>query len=394
MFSAVLGKELRHAWRDRSVLVLVFLAPLLLAGITTVAFGRLSGPGAVTIGVVDHDGGTAAQTLVYKVLPGLRVGGGALVDTRTYTHDAEVENGTRNGSLSAAIVIPAHFGTGVAAGHPPALRLLTGTDSSLGGPVAEAVLRGFTSQIAAVALAVQVTTTGPGARAGDRTLLIQASELRPPVDIQIQQASTTTLTPAGYFAPSMLMLALFLAGQIAARGLVAERARRTLARIAQAAVPMWRVLLAKYLAALLVGLLSGAVLLGVFVAAGTSFGSPWAAAALLVLSAAAMVGVAGLVVLVARTEQQAGSVGIAVVFLLAILGGNFVPPARTSPVLEWIALATPNGWATRAFADLTVAGDHPWTAVGPALLVLAGWALVTGTATAALAGRIVRRAHA
>jgi len=387
---AVLGKELLHGWRDRSVLILVFVVPLLLAGITTLAFGRLAGGDAVAVGVVDHDGGTAAQTLVYQVLPGLEVGGTALVTTRLYSGDDVARAAVRKGTLAAAIVIPRGLGAGIRSGHPPAFTLITGDDTSLGVPVAEAVLRGFSAQIGAIGLAITVATTGPGAAAATQTLMLDATRLRDPVAVDDEFAGPRALRPAGYFAPSMVVIALFFCGQIAARGLVAERRRRTLARLVLCGVPPWRIVAAKYAAAFIVGGLSAAVVLGVFAAAGTAFGDPLVLVVLVLAATAAMIGVSSLVVLVARTEEQAGSLGTTVAFVLAIVGGNFVPLSRTPRLLADLALATPNGWADRAFADLSVAQGGAWSAVAPALVALAGFALAAGAPALLLSRRTVR----
>ncbi|MGW4947551.1 ABC transporter permease [Actinoplanes sp. NPDC004185] len=394
VWGAVLHKELLQSWRDRSVLILVFAVPLILAGITSVAFGRLAAGDPVTVGVVDHDGGTAAQTLVYQVLPGLAVGGGALVETRLYPGDEPARKATRDGDLAATIIIPSGFGVGLTAGRPPALRLLTGADNSLGAPVAEAVLRGFSAQTGGIMLAIATATDGPGGVTASQQVMLDASALRGPVGIGVEQAGTRTLEPAAYFAPSMLVLALFFCGQIVARGLVAERVRRTLARIAQSAVPMWQVLAAKYLVALGTGLLSAVVLLATFTAFGTSFGPVLPLATVVLVVATAMIAVSTLVVLIARTEQQAASLGLTVAFVLAVAGGNFIPPARTSPLLETVALATPNGWAARAFADLSVAGADPWAAVATPLAVLAGFTVVVAIVVGAQSRRLVRLAHA
>jgi ABC-2 type transport system permease protein len=78
--------------------------------------------------------------------------------------------------------------------------------------------------------------------------------------------------------------------------------------------------------------------------------------------------------------------------VLAILGGNFVPLSRTPELLDKIALSTPNGWAVRAFADLSVASGDPLRTVAPALVALLGFAVLAGAPVALLANRIVRSA--
>jgi ABC-2 type transport system permease protein len=53
----------------------------------------------------------------------------------------------------------------------------------------------------------------------------------------------------------------------------------------------------------------------------------------------------------ARTDQQAETYTLVVTFAFALLGGNFVGPFAPE-LLRTLSLATPNGWALRAFTDL------------------------------------------
>lgn len=393
VFRTVFRKELRHGRRDRSVLILVFLVPLLLAGITTLAFGRIGSGNAVTLGTVNQDRGQVAQLFIDNVLPTLKVGGRPLVRTVAYPDQDQAEAAVRDGRLSAAIVLPAGLTARVTSGNDARLLLVTGSDNSIGTPVAQALVHGFGAQVAADRLSLELATTGTGARPRSDQLLARAASLNSPVVIVNDLTGSRTLSPAGYFAPSMLILALFFCGQIAARGLISERKRRTLARIVLSAASPWRVLLAKYTAAFVVGLAASAVVLAVFALFGTAFGNTAVLAVLVLVSGLAMISVSSLVVLAARTEEQAGSLGTVFAFVLAILGGNFVPPAQTSQLLSRIALCTPNGWAVRAFTDLAVASHDPWGAVAPDLLALVGFALLTGVPTVLLCRRMLRSSH-
>jgi len=390
VFRAVLGKEVQHGLRDRSLLILVILVPLLLAGITTLAFGQLDRGESVHLGVVNHDTGNLSQILVGQVLPSLESGNKPLISTTTYQDDAAAEAATKNGTVAATIIIPSGFTAGVAAGDPPALTLVTGGDTSIGVPVARAILTGYTAQISTVALAIQVATSGPGAAPASATVNSAAADLRDPVTIDDVTAGQRSLSAAGYFAPSMLILALFFSGQIAARGLVAERERRTLTRILLSSTPFWKVIAAKAAVAFGAAIASAVLMFGVFSLTGTVFGS-WPVVAVLVLfAAAAMISISSLVVLIARTEEQAGSLSTVMIFVLAIVGGNFVPLSQTPQILERLALFTPNGWTTRAFADLSVGASDPWGVVAPALWVLLGFTVAAGTPVFVLSRRMAR----
>ncbi len=95
-----------------------------------------------------------------------------------------------------------------------------------------------------------------------------------------------------------------------------------------------------------------------------------------------------LVIGLARTQRQAEGIASAVVFGLALLGGNFVFLSAVPDVMRRIALFTPNGQALRAFTDLSTTGGGLGTVVTPILVIL-GFSLVVGVVAALLARRAV-----
>jgi ABC-2 type transport system permease protein len=390
----ILGKELLQSWRDRSVLILVFLMPLALAGITTLAFGPLDRSGAARIGVVDGDGGPAARILVDDVLPKLTAASGAaLIKIKTYSSVSEARSATKDGTVAATVVIPAGFSDRVRRARPSQLTLLTGGSSDgIGAPVATSVLQGFAAQVGTNALSVRLATTGPGAVEATGRIISAANAERSPVVIKDTLSGTGTVSAISFFAPSMVVLALFFCGQVVARGLVAERRTRTLARIVLTGAKPWRILFAKYVTAFGMGVLSAAIVLGIFAAFGARFGSVWVLVLLVLATAAAMISASSLAVLLARTEEQATTFGTVIAFVLAILGGNFVPLSQTHGALATLALFTPNGWAVRGFADLSVASARPLHTVLTQLLVLVGFAVAAGAPALLLSRRVVRSA--
>ena len=386
--AAIAGKDFRQMWRDRSALLLIFVVPLALAGITTLAFGPLDRGTSVKVGVVNLDHGAAASVLINQVLPNLQgTQDSPLVSVTSYPTEAAAKAATKQAKVSAAIIVPAGFTTDVQDNRPSRLQLLTGDPNGIGVPVATAVLDGFAAQTGSNELSIATATTGKGAAAPTTALINAATAQRSPVDIATSSSGIGTLSAAGYFAPSMVIIALFFCGVVLARGLVAERRSRTLARILLADTRPSALLGAKFLVALVTGLLSAAVALGVFAAAGVRLGN-WPTILLLtVLAAVAMISTASLAVLLARNEEQAGTIGIVTVFVLAIIGGNFVPLSQTGGTLSRLSLITPNGWAVHGFADVAVATGNPVRAVWPALVALVVFTLITGLPTFLLARR-------
>jgi ABC-2 type transport system permease protein len=385
---AALWKEALHTWRDRSIILLVFIGPLLMAGIISFAFQRIDSGNAADIGIVTSDRGSITTEFIDKTLPSLTIGHTTLVHAIMVPNYNTAVRETMNGDLAAAIVIPGNFTSAVTAGKNPTITLITGNDSSVGVPVAEGVVQSFISQLSANRLGVQLAITGPAARHLTPALLAAAVDSPPVINITQSDVGSTSVEPADYFGPSMLILALFFCGQIAARALVSERRGQTLARIVMTGVPLRSVIFAKYVATFIIAGAAGLVLLGTLSAFGASFGNLGALTVLVGVTAAAMIGASSLIVMIARTEEQATSLSTVTAFVLAILGGNFVPLSHMPPLLSKLSLLTPNGWALHAFAYLSLAPSHPFAAIAPQLLALSCFALVLGLPALVLARRM------
>ncbi|MFE9650323.1 hypothetical protein ACFYO0_40730 [Streptomyces sp. NPDC006365] len=106
-------------------------------------------------------------------------------------------------------------------------------------------------------------------------------------------------------------------------------------------------------------------------------------AALCVAMAVTVGCLTALVTLLARAQRQAEGLSSVVVFVLALVGGNFVHTATGPPLLRRLALYTPNGWALRGFTDLGT-GVGGWTAAGGPLLGIAAFSLAVAAVTAVL----------
>lgn len=392
---ALIGKDVLQMLRDRSVLIMVFLVPLAMAGITSAAFSEDHDRVVARLGVVDDDRGSVARLLVEEVFPSVNSGSGSpVLELHEHSTAAAARDSLAASRDDAVMLIPSQFTRDVLQGRAVQVTLLVAGTDEVARPLAQSVLAGFASQTQAGDLSVVLTTTGSGAQRDSEALRQAARSQRSPITITSAVTDEAALTSTGYFAPSMLVLALLFAGQITARSLIGEARTRTLGRIVLSGTAPWRIVLAKYAVAFGVGLLSSVVVLGVFARFGTRFGDLPVLALLVTLAATAMIAVSSLVVLMVRGHEQASALGGIVVFVLAILGGNFVPLAQTSGALESLARLTPNGWAVRGFVDLATASGGALDAVGLTLLVLLGFTVVAGLPVLLLSQRLVRTADA
>jgi ABC-2 type transport system permease protein len=350
----IAGKDLRQRLRDRSGLVIAFVAPFLLAAIIGLAFGGDASFRA-TYAVADADRGPLAAGFVDGVLagPGL-----ADVLTLRRVDAAQARDLVDRGEADAAFLIPAGFSAAVQRGGSATVTVLEAGASPVAGQVARALAEGYAARLAATGLSVRTAleaegSTGDPAAARAQRLARQAAERPLPVALVDGRVGLRELRPASYFGPSMAIFFLFFTVSFGARSILVERRQGTLRRLLASAAPPGAVLAGKALAAFVLGVTSVLVMwLATSLAFGADWGDPLAVVALTVTSVLAAIGITALVVTLARTEEQAEGYGSLVVFTLALLGGNFIYLAELPELLQRLSLLTPNGWALRGFVGL------------------------------------------
>ena len=386
----IAAKDLRQRFRDRSGLVIAFVAPFLLAAIIGLAFG--SGDGfnfSATYAVVDDDRGPLAARFVDGVLagPGL-----AEVVTVRRVGAAEARDLVDRGEADAAFLIPAGFSASVQRGGSATVTVLAAGASPVAGQVARSLAEGYAAQLAATGLSVRTALDAAGrppTEAEANRLGERAAAGQPPVRLVDGGVGAREIKPSNYFGPSMAIFFLFFTVSFGARSILIERREGTLRRLLASAAPPGAVIAGKALAAFALGVTSVLVMwLATSLVFGADWGDPLAVVALTVSSVLAAIGITALVVTLARTDEQADGYSSLVVFTLALLGGNFIYLAQLPDLLQRLSLLTPNGWALRGFVDLVADGGGLETVAAP-VAVTAAFGLVTGAVALVRARRMV-----
>jgi ABC-2 type transport system permease protein len=384
----VAGKDLRQRLRDRSALVIAFVAPFVLASIIGLAFGGDFAFRA-TYAVADADRGPVATGFTDGVLAtdGLR----DLITVRR-VEPGEAQSLVDRGEADAAFLLPAGLSAAVQAGRPATLTVVSSGENPIAGQVARSLAEAYTAELAATGLAVTTALDAAGTpptEAVARRLGERAAAIRLPAQLVEGQAGGRTVEAANYFGPSMAIFFLFFTVSFGARSVLAERREGTLRRLLATAAPPGGVLAGKALAAFTLGVASMLVMwLATTVVFGADWGDPLAVLALIVSSVLSAIGITALVITLARTEEQAEGYSSLVVFTLALLGGNFIYLAQLPELLQRAALLTPNGWALRGFVDLVADGGGLATVALPVAVTLAV-GLVTGALALYRARRMV-----
>ena len=381
----IAAKDLRQRFRDRSAIVIGLLAPLVIAALMSLAFR-----GATTfhfgLGIVNGDNGPISGQLL-RVLhePGLD----KIISTKPVATEAEASAQLKARKLQAAIVIPPGFSSSMTGAAPESVTALTSVNNTLAGSITESIVSSFTAQLNADRLSI-ATAIASGAPA-DRLADLQAAAAKLTIPLQLAQrpVGSRELKPVSYYSPAMAIFFLLFVISFTARSFFVDRGQGMIERMRAAPVRPLEILAGKALSVLVFGVASlGVVAVVTTVAFGAYWGSPAPVAAVCVALVLSVVCLTALVIGLARTQRQADGIASAVVFGLALLGGNFVFVSAEPDLLRRLSLLTPNGWALRAFTDLATRGGGLHSVLVPVAAILA-FSAVVGAAAAGLSRRAV-----
>jgi ABC-2 type transport system permease protein len=384
----IAAKDLRQRFRDRSAIVLGFVAPLAIAALMSFAF-RGTERFHIAVGIVDRDHGAVATAFSnFMRSPDLK----DVVTVRILVDEASASTRVHSGELAAAVVVPAGFSTAATTGTGATqLLVLTSTNSQLGAEVTRSLAGSFVNQVNAdrLSVATAIAAGVPVSRIAE--LSAAASNLRVPEAVAILPIGSKPLKAVSYYAPSMAIFFLLFAIGFTSRSFFSEANDGMIDRIAAAPVRPTALLFGKALSVFAYGIASlTTVLLFTSMFFGADWGNPISVAALSLAMVVAVVALTALVIALARTDRQAEGLSSIVVFGLALIGGNFVSISAAPPVMRRLALFTPNGWAMRGFVDLTTGAHGAGVVVQPVLAMLT-FSVIVGGGAVLLARRLVIR---
>jgi ABC-2 type transport system permease protein len=382
----IAAKDLRQRLRDRSALMVGVLAPLLVAFLMSVAF-RGADTFHYRLALVDADTGPVGAA-VLSALQGSELR--RIVSVERLPDAAAAVAAVNGRHAQAGLVVPAGLSASVAGAAPLSMRVLTSVNDEIAASVTEAIASSFTAQLNADRLSV-ATSQAAGAPPGTLAALeARAASLELPLQTVQRPVGAHELKTISYYGPAMgIFFVLFLVAYTA-RSYFVEQEQGMLERLRAAPLHPLAILAGKSLSVFVFGLLDLLLIAAVTTAA---FGASWGPAPLVLLVCAcyalAVVALTAFVIVVARTIRQAEGISQALVFGLALLGGNFLFLSASPAIMRRIALFTPNGWALRAFTDLATLGGGFGTVVQPVLGILAFTAVIS-VAVVVLSPRALR----
>jgi ABC-2 type transport system permease protein len=372
-------KDLRIAFRDRTGILLMLVAPVVLTFGMALVSGRLTNAGESTIGnipvvIVNGDAGSIGASLAEAFSsPGLA----DLLEPQTAADAAAGRALVDEDKAAAAVIIPAGFTDAITGGTTASaadrIEVYANPGRAVSAQVVTAVVESFVQQVelgrvsgqVAVGQMVAAGIISP-AQARDVGMKVgqqAAAETGSGAPIRLASAEKQTAAafdPMAYFAPSMAIFFLMFTVTLGGRSLLDEKSTGTLARLASAPIGETAILGGKMLGIYLTALLQMAILLTVSsLLFGVQFGDPLAVQVLVAALAAAATAWGILLAAVARTPGQVTTIGSALMLTFGVLGGNFV---STTAMPEWFRLLgkiSPNAWGLDGFVALALGDGLP-----------------------------------
>ncbi len=355
-------KDLHQRLRDRTALMLAVVIPLVLTALMGFALGGSEGF-RMRLAIADLDGSEFSHAFVAFVERPLLQG---VVYVHRVDSLAAAEAAITGNNADCAVVLQSGFEKAARVGGSAPVEILAAGDHPFATQMTDALVRDFLGRVIATAT----------------------------VDRSRDISSVIPLSPGGhlrtvdFFAASMAVLFLTFTVLSGVRALQSEIDSGTIVRLMATPAEPVTILAGKFAALVIIGLVQMATMIvATSLLFGTAWGNPLPVAALVGTSVLMAIGLTAFFMSLVENAEQGQGLASIVIFLLAVVGGQFLPPQGLPDVFETLNRFTPNGQAFRGFTDLAAAaGAGSLRSILEPLLVTGGVGLA-GIVFAALKAR-------
>ncbi len=396
----IAAHHLKRLARSPGLILLLMAIPLTLAGIEYAAFAPAAASGKlppIKVLVLDED-----RTFASSAVPRL-IGSGPLADYIELDTTADIPSARRSlqrGQASALIVVPTGFQQALLDRKTAEIRFVPNPAQTISPEIVRsmlemltAIVNGLLAQAQAPLDAINAIAAARRAPTEDEVAEISKGFFRAGERLQIlnqlQDLTVDVKRPSGtsqgfdwgagaffaYIFPGLVMFGLMFISQALATRLLRDREAGLQRRVAIAPASRAAILAggALYLFVALTVLLIVLALIGNLVFR-LELKHPATLLAIAFGFALFATGLQLMVIAMARSEAGAQAVAGAVIMILSLLGGAFVPLESYPPALRAIGEMLPNGAAQRAFVDVLVRGRTLVELLRPAAIIWT-WAL-------------------
>ncbi len=359
----IAAKDLIQHLRDRKTFLFFLIMPVVFTLLFGYAFGGFStnnGETRLPVGFSDQDNTSLSQELRNQLEKSRVI---RLVESGNLAY-SELESRVADGKLAAAIIVPARYGHDMLQGKPAPITLIGDANTGVGASVESEALTAVIRLDSAVRTALILEETlGDKAPYSHSLKSALAAWDDPPIQV-VENASLslkedeTNNASLEHTAPGM-MLQFAIAGLlVSAQVIVSERKSRSLQRLLTTATGRIHILLGHYLAifVLIFSQFLALIAFGQLVLKLNYLAQPLASLTV-ALSAAMCIAALGLLIgVVAKNEEQAIVFSLVPMFVLAGLGGAWVPLEVTGATFRLIGHLSPVAWAMDGIKNIITRG--------------------------------------
>ncbi len=373
MHAMIIGaKDLRQRLRDKSAIVMAVVAPLSLAFILNATLGSAVEETRFEFAVMNEDNSDLGFAFV-ELMSDLQTDEVATVVP--VASREELEDLVGDGSLNAGFIVPSGFSATVQSGQAAELIVVGDRNAPISVSVAEAIAKGFASNVDYVGIAV--TSVAAIGQTDLEQAATGAQAVEPPVSLSTSSAEGRGFDTTTYYAISLSVFFLFFTVQFGVLSLIEEAEAGTLPRLQTAPISPAAIVVGKLVSSMVLGIASMTVMIiATTNLMGAVWGAPLGIAVFVILGALAGVSTAAVVASVAKTAEQASAYGSMVAVVLGLVGGAFFPLSEASGLIGSVSYISPHRWILEGFRGVSF-GDSLTELQGPLLAILI-FILITG----------------
>lgn len=391
-------KDLKRVFRSTFALIMMFGAPLLIAGLLYFAFGGLaSGDGSfalpqtrVVIANLDQVNSPSnrfeAGEMLVEFLQNDELAD--VLEITLVSDEGSARSAVDHQQADVALIIPANFTqAAMTPGQSAAVTLYQDPTLTIGPGIVKDLVNHFMDGFSGAKIAAQVTNSalgasgaGPDPAAAEQATVQYAAYL----NSSSQDAALHIVSPTvasektgsgsamiGPIMAAMLIFFVFFMGANGAQSIVREHEEGTLARLFTTPTASIKILGGKFVGVFITLIIQTVVLLA---ASALIFHITWGEPLTVGLATLGLIlaatGFGVMLMSFIKNTRQTGTVLGGVLTITGMLGGLFTTGIPDIPkTMDKVSLSMPQGWALRAL-KLSLAGNSVGPVLFPALMLV------------------------
>jgi ABC-2 type transport system permease protein len=373
-------KDLTQILRNRMTFLFLLIMPVAFTLLFGLAFGGSSQPSdtRLPVGLLNQDNGVISAQL-QTLLSGSTV---IRLDTTSGRSETDLAALVGSGKLAGALVIPSGYSQSVRSGSPLKLGFYADPSQASTASLESELLVASNRLASAVRTANIAASLTKNPSAFDPALSqALAAWQNPPIRVSVSSAVSSKpqdqkVLSMAQSSPAM-MIQFAIAGLLtAATVIVNERKTRSLQRLLTTSTTRFQILMGHYLAIFTVIFVQFLLLMlfGQFLHVDY-LRVPLATLLVAFVTAVCIAALGLLIGVLAKSEEQAIIFSLVPMFVLAGLGGAWVPLEFTGASFQAIGHVSPVAWAMDGFKNITARGLGFSSVLLPAFALI-GYALL------------------